>query len=63
MESIRMTLVFFAISGLDVMGSLDDIMSPEDKKNAIKWIYSLQVPPPEPRSEMFRHGFPWIHYL
>ncbi len=38
-----MTVLFFALSGLDVMNALDTI---EDQKNdIIKWIYAQQVVP------------------
>eukprot|EP00729_Bicosta_minor_P008507 gene8507-26781_t len=51
MESVdtnRMTLVFFTISGLDLLGTLDRKISPEQKKEIIDWIYSLQVVVPTP---------------
>lgn len=38
----RITITYFAISGLDVLNALDTI--PEEKKqNIIEWIYSLQI--------------------
>ena len=43
MENTRMTLVYFAISALDVLGELDQVLSAEEKILAIKWVYSLQV--------------------
>ena len=39
----RLTIVFFALSGLDVLDALHVI----DKDNMIEWIYSLQVLPTE----------------
>lgn len=38
-----MTMAFFAISGLDLLGALDEIES--ERLDIIKWIYSLQVLP------------------
>jgi geranylgeranyl transferase type-1 subunit beta len=42
-DSNRMTLVFFAISGLDLLGTLDAKLTPERKAEIIDWIYALQV--------------------
>lgn len=41
----RLTIVFFALSGLDVLDSLNVI----DKPSLIEWVYSLQVIPTEDR--------------
>lgn len=41
----RLTIVFFALSGLDVLDSLNAV----DKNVMIEWIYSLQVLPTEDR--------------
>jgi hypothetical protein len=37
-----MTIAYFSISGLDILGALDDF-EPEKKKELVDWIYSLQV--------------------
>ena len=37
----RLTIAFFALSGLDVLNALDEIA--DDRENYIDWIYSLQV--------------------
>ena len=42
-----MTLVFFALSGLDLLGVLDRIVADEEKEEIINWIYSQQVLPGE----------------
>lgn len=47
LDSTRLMLAFFAISGLDILNSLDDL-SEEDKMNAIDWIYRLQVTKSKP---------------
>lgn len=39
----RLTLLYFTISGLDILGALDKIENPA---RIIDWIYSLQVLPP-----------------
>jgi geranylgeranyl transferase type-1 subunit beta len=43
METTRMTLVYFTISALDVLGELDEVLSDVEKASIIDWIYSLQV--------------------
>ncbi len=40
----RMTIAYFSISGLDMLGALEDL-GHEKKKELIDWIYSLQVKP------------------
>lgn len=39
----RLTIAFFALSGLDMLDSLDVV----NKHDIIEWIYSLQVLPTE----------------
>lgn len=43
-DSTRATIAFFAVSGIDVLDSLD-VISDDSKKNIIDWIYSLQIVP------------------
>lgn len=38
-----MTIAYFSISGLDILGALDDDLGAEKKLELIDWIYSLQV--------------------
>ena len=38
----RLTVAFFALSGLDVLGALSEIA--DDRDTVIEWIYSMQVP-------------------
>lgn len=40
-----MTLLFFAISGLDLLGALDSSVSEEEKSSIVEWIYAQQVLP------------------
>lgn len=40
-----MTVLFFSLSGLDLLGALDVV--DEDRINIIEWIYSLQLLPNE----------------
>lgn len=42
LDSNRLTIAFFALSGLDVLNALDRLTSPS-KEEIIEWIYSLQV--------------------
>uniref|UniRef100_A0A3P9LF22 Geranylgeranyl transferase type-1 subunit beta n=1 Tax=Oryzias latipes TaxID=8090 RepID=A0A3P9LF22_ORYLA len=53
LETTRLSIVFFALSGLDVLGSLDVI----DKDLIIEWIYSQQVLPTDDKSNLGRCGF------
>jgi geranylgeranyl transferase type-1 subunit beta len=48
-DAMRLTFAFFAISGLDLLGALDDY-SKQEKQDAINWIYRLQVSGAGPRS-------------
>ena len=43
LETSRMTILFFVISGLDVLGSLEKSLNEERKQDIVNWIYSLQV--------------------
>ena len=49
MQVLELTLgniVFFCINGLAIIKKLDDVLTPERKKEIIDWIYSQQVQPP-----------------
>ncbi|KAJ5611564.1 Terpenoid cyclases/protein prenyltransferase alpha-alpha toroid [Penicillium herquei] len=43
-DSNRMLLAFFTLSGLDVLGVLQDKISPEERQGYIDWLYHCQVP-------------------
>ncbi|XP_070543035.1 geranylgeranyl transferase type-1 subunit beta-like [Ptychodera flava] len=43
LDTNRLTIAFFALSGLDLLNALDTIE--EEKQDIINWIYSLQVLP------------------
>src|SRR5262245_11452053 len=43
-DSNRMTLAFFTIAGLDLLGILDTNTTPAERKGYIDWIYHCQVP-------------------
>ena len=51
-----MTLAFFALGGLSLLGELDSNVSAENKKDWIEWIYAQQVLPtgqdPDPNEAM-----------
>nr|XP_033784973.1 geranylgeranyl transferase type-1 subunit beta isoform X3 [Geotrypetes seraphini] len=55
----RLTIAFFALSGLDMLDALDMVNKPE----IIEWIYSLQVLPTEDNSNLNRCGFRGSSYL
>ena len=50
METSRMTIAYFSISGLDILGALDELGA-DRKAELIDWIYSLQVRIPFPDSQ------------
>ncbi|CAN8005327.1 unnamed protein product [Ixodes hexagonus] len=52
--AVRMTIAYFAVSGLDLLNELDQI---EDRKIIIEWIYSLQVLPDSKGRNVHRCGF------
>ena len=41
--SFRITILFFALSGLDLLNALDRVE--EDKQGMINWIYAQQIVP------------------
>ncbi|KAJ5736715.1 uncharacterized protein N7483_001840 [Penicillium malachiteum] len=43
-DSNRMLLAFFTLSGLDVLGVLQDKITPEERQGYIDWLYHCQVP-------------------
>ncbi|MGH0163438.1 UNVERIFIED_CONTAM: hypothetical protein FKN15_067516 [Acipenser sinensis] len=53
LETSRLTIVFFALSGLDMLNTLDVV----DKPSLIEYVYSLQVLPTEDKSNLGRCGF------
>ncbi|XP_071485218.1 geranylgeranyl transferase type-1 subunit beta-like [Diadema antillarum] len=57
LDTSRLTVAFFALSGLDILGSLDIVEA--EKQEIINWIYSLQVLPDTANSEesLSRCGF------
>ncbi|XP_074649953.1 geranylgeranyl transferase type-1 subunit beta-like [Tubulanus polymorphus] len=55
LDTMKMTIAFFSISGLDILGRLDELN--DDKEEIIEWIYSLQVLPDEGGKNMNKCGF------
>ena len=43
LDSTRMTLVFFAISGLDILDQLESSLNEETRSRIIEWIYDQQI--------------------
>ncbi|EDV25595.1 uncharacterized protein TRIADDRAFT_23924 [Trichoplax adhaerens] len=56
LDPTRLSLVFFALSGLDVLNAIDTI-SQSLKEDIIEWIYSLQVSPNSKGSNLLQCGF------
>ena len=56
LDTSRMTVAFFAISGLDMCKSLH-VLDREGKEKYIEWIYSLQVLPNSSGSNLDQCGF------
>jgi geranylgeranyl transferase type-1 subunit beta len=46
-----MTLLYFAISGLDILGQLNEQIPEEEQKNIIEWVYAQQVKPESDNDE------------
>ncbi|KAK3788326.1 hypothetical protein RRG08_025057 [Elysia crispata] len=55
LDTHRISVAYFAISGLDLLGSLSDIE--DEKENIIDWIYSLQIQPNESGTNLDQCGF------
>jgi geranylgeranyl transferase type-1 subunit beta len=43
-DSNRMSLAFFMVAGLDLLGNLDTGITPEERQGFINWIYHCQHP-------------------
>lgn len=43
LDTTRMTMVFFAISGLDILDQLSTMLCETRRKQIIEWIYSQQI--------------------
>ena len=44
LDTSRMTLLFFGLSGLDILGALNEL-SGEERAEMVAWIYSQQLLP------------------
>uniref|UniRef100_A0A069DTC3 Geranylgeranyl transferase type-1 subunit beta n=1 Tax=Panstrongylus megistus TaxID=65343 RepID=A0A069DTC3_9HEMI len=55
-DSTRLSIAFFAISGLEVLNALDEINN-ETKKDICNWIYSLEILPSEEDGNNEKCGF------
>ena len=51
----RMTILFFCLGGLDILKELDKVISDQDCRNIVEWIYSQQVDGPDEHAG-FRGG-------
>jgi len=62
-DTNRMTFLFFCISGLDLLGALDDVLTPETKKKTIDWIYAQQIHPDPVIGNIGQCGFRGAPFL
>ena len=58
LDTNRMTVAFFAISGLDILDGLDKTKVKTD--DMIEWIYALQVLPTKQVCSRASHSFTYI---
>ncbi|EFC45377.1 predicted protein [Naegleria gruberi] len=56
-DTNRMTILYFIISGLDVLGKVDLALNDERKKEIIEWVYSNQIGPDQNESNLEKCGF------
>nr|CAG4707660.1 unnamed protein product [Naegleria fowleri] len=56
-DTNRMTILYFIVGSLDVLGKLDQVLNDEKKKEIIDWIYSMQIVPDQNDSNLERCGF------
>ncbi len=52
----RMTILFFGVSGLDVLDGLSEV-SRQDKADMVDWIYAQQILPNKSHSNLYQCGF------
>ncbi|KAK3096764.1 hypothetical protein FSP39_003019 [Pinctada imbricata] len=55
LDTNRMTIAYFALSGLDMLGALDKLDN--QRKDIVEWIYSLQLLPDSTESNLCQCGF------
>jgi len=61
LDTSRMTVLFFAISGLDLLNALDEVEN--RRSEIIDWMYSLQVLPKESGNDSCKCGFHGSSFL
>ncbi|XP_057308893.1 geranylgeranyl transferase type-1 subunit beta-like [Hydractinia symbiolongicarpus] len=61
MDTSRMTVLFFSLSGLDILKSLHKL--PHEKEHIINWIYSLQICPSKNSENSSKYGFKGSPFL
>lgn len=59
----RLPLLYFCLSSLDLLGTLDQVVDEDYKKSMVDWIYSLQVLPAKGSDDYSRCGFRGSPYL
>ncbi|KAL6733307.1 hypothetical protein Aduo_003961 [Ancylostoma duodenale] len=67
LDTNRVTLLFFAISALDLLGELNRLLTEERRKSIIDWIYKLQItsrrPPGSFRADMDSNVLHGVNFL
>ncbi|CAO3626725.1 unnamed protein product [Cunninghamella blakesleeana] len=56
-ETNRMTLAYFCLGGLELLGVLDTVISDQNKQDWINWIYSQQIVPSDDGQNYPHCGF------
>jgi len=56
-DSNRMTILFFCLGGLDVLGKLDEAIDEKRRNEIIEWVYAMQITPDQNDSNLERCGF------
>ncbi|XP_064390160.1 geranylgeranyl transferase type-1 subunit beta-like [Halichondria panicea] len=56
LDTSRMTILFFGVSGLDVLDGLSEV-SCQDKADMVDWIYAQQILPNKSHSNLYQCGF------
>jgi len=62
-DTNRMTFLFFCLSGLDLLGALDEVITPDIKEKTIEWIYAQQIHPDPKIGNIGQCGFRGAPFL
>lgn len=63
LDTNRLSIVFFSVSALDLLGKLDEALGDKKKRSVIDWIYALQVLPKDvSEEETPKRAKNWDHW-